>query len=380
MQKSVLRLVGDVVGRNRVESRVDNDARVGGDPVADPTQSHSFDRHDARSGQEYRLSRIRDLGINRIHQAPIDVTDGASQDYEDGQRDQNAHEGRHRDHQDDEDAGQVLGPAEPVRVAATWVRSDMPHLRSLGRPAALGVLLTVTISAPTPAYAHGIGGDASQASVFGFIELGIVHMLTGWDHLAFIAGVLLVARSFRLCVKLTSVFVAGHSTTLIAAMLLGWQVNADYVDAAIAGSVAFVGCVGILGRPRSWGWFGAVVAAFGLIHGLGLATRFADLGLPDDGRLLKVIAFNIGIEIGQATAIFAMVAISAVLTTIGVPSPTEGRRDDAETDADLNPAFDQARNPKDSHRSREQLVISSPLRRSSSVGPLPPHSSRLMRS
>lgn len=233
----------------------------------------------------------------------------------------------------------------------------MPRLRSLGRPAALGVLLTVTIGAPTPADAHGIGGDASQASAFGFIELGIMHMLTGWDHLAFIAGVLLVARSFRLSVKLISVFVAGHSATLIAATLLGWQVDADYVDAAIAGSVAFVGCVGILGRPRRWVWFAAVVAAFGLVHGLGLATRFADLGLPEDGQLLKVIAFNIGIEIGQATAIFAMVAISAVLMTFVFRSPTEDRRDDAEPDADPSAAFDQTRRPEDSPRAREQLVI-----------------------
>lgn len=229
-----------------------------------------------------------------------------------------------------------------------------------GLPAVLVFLLFVSVSAPSPAYAHGIGGDASQASAFGFVELGITHMLTGWDHLAFIAGVLLVARSFRLSVKLISLFVGGHSTTLIAATLLGWQVNADHVDAVIAGSVAFVGCVGILGRPRHWGWFGAVVTAFGLVHGLGLATRFADLGLPEDGRLLKVIAFNIGIEIGQATAIFAMVVIGTLLATSVVrPAPHTSHPD---TDPALVPDNAREGGPEasdldgDPTRTREQLV------------------------
>lgn len=234
----------------------------------------------------------------------------------------------------------------------------MAKVKTPGVPAALGlVLLFVSVSAPAPAYAHGIGGGASDASVFGFIELGITHMLTGWDHLAFIAGVLLVAQSFGLSVKLISVFVLGHSTTLIAATLLGWQVNADYVDVVIAGSVAFVGCVGILGRPRSWRWFGVVVAGFGLVHGLGLATRFADLGLPEDGRLLKVIAFNLGIEIGQATAILAMVVIGALLATFVVRPRTENGSADSDPDTDPDGAFGQARDMDDDpHRSREQLA------------------------
>src|SRR5680860_72121 len=73
MQQSVVRLVGDVVGSDNVESRVDGDACVGGNPVADPTQPHSLDPRDARGGQEHQLSRIGDFGIDRIHQAPIDV-------------------------------------------------------------------------------------------------------------------------------------------------------------------------------------------------------------------------------------------------------------------------------------------------------------------
>jgi len=180
----------------------------------------------------------------------------------------------------------------------------------------IALIATALVALPTPAHAHGIGGEAADLSVWGFIPLGMEHMLLGWDHLAFIAGVLLLARTFRLSLKLISVFVAGHSTTLILATVVGWEVNAGVVDAIIAASVAFVGCVGLIGRPRRWGWFGAVVAGFGLIHGLGLATRFADLGLPPEGQLAKVIAFNVGIELGQATAIFAMYVVGVLVAEI----------------------------------------------------------------
>lgn len=98
-----------------------------------------------------------------------------------------------------------------------------------------------------------------------------------------------------------------------------------------------------------------MVAAFGLVHGLGLATRFADLDIPEDGRLLKVIAFNIGIEIGQATAIFAMVVIGTLLSTFVARPATQVSRPNTEPDPDL--AFDDPSDlDADPQRSREQLL------------------------
>lgn len=182
----------------------------------------------------------------------------------------------------------------------------MTYRMRLSTRLAVVTLWALVTFLPSPAQAHGVDQDAAELSWGGFVPLGIEHMLVGWDHLAFLAGVLLVAGSFRLAVKLVTVFVIGHSTTLILATAAGWWVNADIVDAVIALSVAFVGCVAALGRPRRLWWFSSAVAVFGLIHGLGLATRFAELGLPPEGRIAKVIFFNIGIEIGQATAIFAM--------------------------------------------------------------------------
>jgi hydrogenase/urease accessory protein HupE len=202
----------------------------------------------------------------------------------------------------------------------------MPHhqvTRSLTRllprtTAAVVLAGTLVLVAARPALAHGISGEASERSTLGFISVGIEHMLLGWDHLLFVAGVLLLARTLRLSAKLISIFALGHSLTLICATIAGWHVNADLVDIVIVLSVAFVGAVAMIGQPKRWDWFAAVVFAFGLIHGLGLATRLQGLGLPGDGLIWKVICFNIGVEIGQVTAIVGMLGVAAVVSmTIG---------------------------------------------------------------
>jgi hypothetical protein len=76
--------------------------------------------------------------------------------------------------------------------------------------------------------------------------------------------------------------------------------------------VVFVGLVGVAGRPTRWWWFGLAILGFGLVHGVGLSTRLQDLGLPEHGLLAKVIAFNVGIEIGQLVAVVAMFMLGDV--------------------------------------------------------------------
>ena len=187
-------------------------------------------------------------------------------------------------------------------------------------PRLLFAALTVltVLASPAPAYAHGIGSDATDRSILGFLGLGVEHMLLGWDHLLFIGGVVVLAGEWRRAAKLITIFVAGHSLTLIVASLAGWRVDAGWVDVVIAISLVFVGGVAMVGRPKHWDWFGAAIFGFGLVHGLGLASRLADAGLPDDGLLWRVIAFNVGVEIGQITAIFAMaVAAAMVASAVG---------------------------------------------------------------
>ena len=97
----------------------------------------------------------------------------------------------------------------------------------------------------SPSLAHGIGDSAGDKSVLQFVPLGIEHMLLDWDHLLFILGVVLLSGNLGRAAKLISVFVVGHSLTLLIATIAGWQLNATFVDVVIALSLVYVGIQGI---------------------------------------------------------------------------------------------------------------------------------------
>lgn len=163
--------------------------------------------------------------------------------------------------------------------------------------------------APSVALAHGIHGGAE--TIPEFLRLGIRHMIAGWDHLLFIAGVVLLAGDALRAAKLVSLFVAGHSLTLLVATLAGWSVSAELVDVLIALSLVYVGWRILNGRPTRWVATGLAVFGFGLVHGLGLSTRLQELQLPDGGALVaRILVFNLGIELGQLAALTVIVGIA----------------------------------------------------------------------
>lgn len=197
-----------------------------------------------------------------------------------------------------------------------------------------GVALVAGWGAGTPpALAHGIGEGAAGRTVLEFVPLGAEHMILGWDHLLFILGVVILAGNSPRAAKLVTLFVIGHSLTLLVATIAGWQVSATLVDVVIALSLVYVGVLGIRSvrstgaggerqatradrgpeRSDNWRLIGATIFGFGLIHGLGLSTRLQDLGLPDDGLVARVIAFNVGVEIGQLSALIVVAAVGYFL-------------------------------------------------------------------
>lgn len=173
------------------------------------------------------------------------------------------------------------------------------------------VAVMVLVAAPGAAWAHGVGG--SSDTVGGFVWLGTKHMLAGWDHLLFVGGILLLAGQMRRAAKLISLFALGHSVTLFTATVADWHVNPVLVDIVVALSLVFVGTVGLVGWPTNWTWFAAAVLGFGLVHGLGLSTRLQAVGLPSDGMVPRVLAFNIGVEVGQLVAVAGMFMLGDVL-------------------------------------------------------------------
>ena len=178
-------------------------------------------------------------------------------------------------------------------------------------------VLVLAIAVSGAALAHGIHGDQLKALNAGgpmaYLWAGAVHMLTGYDHLLFLFGVMFFLTSFKDIVTFITAFTVGHSITLISATLYGVQANYFVIDAVIAVSVIYKGFDNLDGFRR---WFGVappnllgMVFGFGLIHGFGLATRLQLIGLPHDGLVLRLLAFNAGVELGQIAALVVMIAV-----------------------------------------------------------------------
>lgn len=146
-----------------------------------------------------------------------------------------------------------------------------------------------------------------------YIELGASHMLTGYDHLLFLFVVIFFLTRFNDIIKFITAFTIGHSITLIFATLYGIQANYFLIDAVIALTVCYKAFENLDGFKRflnshspnlTWMVFG-----FGLIHGFGLSTRLQQLPLGDDGIVLNIIAFNVGVEVGQVIALAVMLVL-----------------------------------------------------------------------
>ena len=167
--------------------------------------------------------------------------------------------------------------------------------------------------------AHGVTGrDAAFVqSIDGpaagpFLYLGAKHMVTGYDHLLFLVGVIFFLFRLKDVLLYVSLFTIGHSTTLLLGVLGNIHANAYIIDAIIGLSVAYkafenMGGFERLGiRPNTR----VAVTVFGLFHGFGLATKLQEFTLSQNGLVTNIVSFNIGVEIGQ------MLALTAVLIAL----------------------------------------------------------------
>lgn len=177
--------------------------------------------------------------------------------------------------------------------------------------------VSVLFLIPAVAFAHGISAADKQLMETGgylaYIKLGAFHMVTGYDHLLFLFGVVFFLTGFKEIVKFVTAFTLGHSVTLIGATFAGLSANYYLVDAVIALTVCYKAFDNLDGFRKYLGTKSpnllVLVFIFGLIHGFGLSTRLQQLPLGDHGLLLKIISFNVGVELGQVAALIAMVAL-----------------------------------------------------------------------
>ena len=182
------------------------------------------------------------------------------------------------------------------------------------------ITLLVLLAAPQ-LEAHGVSGkDAvylqglQGRAIIPLMYLGAKHMVTGYDHLLFLLGVIFFLYRLKDVVQYVSLFTIGHSTTLLLGVLGGIHANPYIVDAIIGFSVVYKAFDNMDGFRRFLGFqpnTRVAVLIFGLFHGFGLATKLQDFRLAGDGLVGNILSFNVGVEIGQ------VVALSVILIALG---------------------------------------------------------------
>ena len=202
-------------------------------------------------------------------------------------------------------------------ISMTQSRSKTAFVRIL----ALIAVLLIFLASGAEAWAHNVAeGDkgyiqeSSGMLILPFIYLGAKHMVTGYDHLLFLFGVIFFLYRLKDVGIYVTLFAIGHSTTLLFGVLTGITANAYLIDAIIGLSVVYK-ALDNLGAFQRWLGFQpstkAATLIFGFFHGFGLATKIIEFEIADDGLVPNLLAFNVGVEIGQ------LLALGAILIVMG---------------------------------------------------------------
>lgn len=188
--------------------------------------------------------------------------------------------------------------------------------------------ITILLSLAIDAGAHGVtAGDkgyiqeSSGTMIIPFIYLGAKHMVTGYDHLLFLFGVIFFLYRLKDVSIYVTLFAVGHSVTLISGVLMDFSVSAYLIDAIIGFSIVYKALDNMGAYKR---WFGfqpstkIATLVFGLFHGFGLATKILEYKVSPDGLLPNLVAFNVGVELGQ------LIALGLILIAMGFWRRTSG--------------------------------------------------------
>ncbi|WP_299522361.1 HupE/UreJ family protein [Winogradskyella sp.] len=177
-------------------------------------------------------------------------------------------------------------------------------------------LVLLFVCVPLLGFAHDVTSADQEllrnGGLWAYIRVGATHMLTGYDHLLFLTGVIFYLNSFIDILKFITVFTIGHCITLIGATYGGITANEHLVDAVIALSVLYKGFENLGGfeklKVKSLNLL-LMVGLFGLIHGFGLSTRLQSFDMGQEQFLAKILCFNLGVEVGQVLALIPIVFI-----------------------------------------------------------------------
>lgn len=183
------------------------------------------------------------------------------------------------------------------------------------------VIVTAFMLCVGDAFAHGVAAgdkgyiqEISGVNLIAFLYLGAKHMVTGYDHILFLLGIVFFLYKMKDIGIYVSLFAIGHSLTMLAGVYFNFGINSYLIDAIIGLSIVYK-ALDNLGAYQSW--FGvqpntkAATLTFGFFHGFGLASKIIDYNISPDGLLPNLLAFNVGVEIGQ------LLALALILIVMG---------------------------------------------------------------
>jgi hypothetical protein len=178
-------------------------------------------------------------------------------------------------------------------------------------------LLLLSTAALAHAVAEGDKGyiqEISGINILPFIYLGAKHMVTGYDHILFLFGVIFFLYRLKDIGLYVTLFAIGHSTTMLLGVYFNIGINSYIIDAIIGLSVVYKALDNMGAYQRWFGWQPNTKAAtliFGFCHGFGLSSKILDYDIAPDGLLPNLLAFNVGVEVGQ------LLALAAILIVMG---------------------------------------------------------------
>lgn len=192
----------------------------------------------------------------------------------------------------------------PVITSAPPVKHDSPGRDAVSRQVP-----------PTPVQVTGAGENADAPSIWAnigmFIQLGIEHILTGYDHIAFLIGLIVIGLSFREVLKIITAFTIAHSITLLLAAMQVISLNSRFVESVIAFSICYIAVENLFRKKVKYRW--VITFCFGLVHGFGFASALQDLIVGKSNLLVSVVSFNFGVELGQLMIFFLLLPVLYLL-------------------------------------------------------------------
>ncbi|MCC2684486.1 MAG: hypothetical protein K0R75_1385, partial [Paenibacillaceae bacterium] len=143
--------------------------------------------------------------------------------------------------------------------------------------------------------------------IFRYLNLGLEHIITGYDHLLFLFSLIIIADRFKEVLKIVTAFTIAHSITLTLAALGFVPLYPKWVEAGIALTICYVAIENFYVKSSKWRWL--VTFCFGLIHGLGFARAIGEIGFDTKNMVTSLVSFNVGIELGQLTVVAIVLPI-----------------------------------------------------------------------